>query len=465
MESIRKSIDKNDITRYHDNITSSSICDDDPVIAYFGFCAEDQQRGDSIITPNKETLGTQSQTMNNDSTKTLNETNKTDEVKQKVCKRRYQSFSHKLAVSQSEKAEYTKLSDTRQKLKSTDSVDTIGNEYTITDNLAKVLKMFSNSGSSLNVPDIPFLDGPNSQDCIDNYIKRESKMYREYRLYQDIETILMEIIGIIERIGGDRDWRHSVVHINEADRVNLIASCALELDSLNRERKQTKRSFKKQIKNSFKKHRQQISPATSTSVFTSQLWKNKNIARDEPEDIWQTKQNVEEEAQVLVGVDEGLIVEVPDDGISWRSNRIADSTTDWGNVLIETKEGIKKPSCKQRNESPTGDGLIMDYEQVKSSPKPQSGRVKDSNIIGVYNKTNTENIQEPVKTQCASLVIYQQRSFDSDCSSHFELISKEEIEECLDSEPVFKGDMDLSSLIDFAAVLTPDSEETFFVCD
>jgi len=481
------------------NDKTLSTISDDPLVNYFGFRPEDQQRSGCVIGSMKGNSLITSQTINEDA-KVIYEINDNNELKQKVCKRRYQSLSHKLAASQSEKAEYTKLFDTRHQLKSTDSlIDKVGSEYTATESLAGVLETYPYEGMSSSCPlvdvqDISFLDGPRTKDWIESYIRREAKLYREHRLYQDIEAILVEIVGIIERIGRDRDWRYSVVHINEADRVNFIASCALELDSLNRERKHTKHSFKRQMKNSFKKQQRQMgmAPASTTSVMMRQKQKTVPVAGDEQEThYWQTQPTSEED--ISTTGEWASVTTITTDDLKEISPGKASTTLSPcnNNIAYITDDEKRFANLKdvKKISSTSMDGLTTNLQEIKSFSSSSDSVEKRAHISNRDHSHGSRGLPKKgydsdKKTKTVStddkesryhrgdqptLTLSQWRSIDSSCSSHFEFINEDEINECLDSdndsETVFKGDMDLSSLIDFAAVLTPDSDEAFFVCD
>ena len=134
------------------------------------------------------------------------------------------------------------------------------------------------------------------EDSINQFIEREARVYREAKLYQDIEAELIETVGIIERIGRSRgcgDWRHSVIQINEADRINMVNTCALELDALNRTT--TKQQSAKDRPNSFKVRKKQSSlreklrrPFRQRNKSVS---KTINEASDEDCDSYRSRQN------------------------------------------------------------------------------------------------------------------------------------------------------------------------------
>ena len=240
---------------------------DDPLIAYFGFSYEEDRK----ISPNnknpklgnKNTSTTKRGHLSSNvdvedslippsapSANIVYEVNSNDKNSQQstggVCRRRYQSYADKLTASSNNRSEYDELLRVKQ-LKNTHHGAKLGFSSpsytsTATDSLSDVLNafdcdsslMFENADAS-GLLTMMFSADSEAIDSINQFIEREAQMYREAKLYQDIEAELIETVGVIERIGRtNRDWRHSVIQINEADRINMVNTCALELDALNR---------------------------------------------------------------------------------------------------------------------------------------------------------------------------------------------------------------------------------------
>ena len=246
---------------------------DDPLIAYLGFSAEDQSSKGSLIKKKRTKASQPLPRIVYEINRTSGSSKSSDNG---ICRRRYQSYAEKIAASSYDQSKYEELLRVKRN-KQSEKLGLSG--YTTTGNLSNVLNALERQSFTLSLDDPELLvTFDSSEDSINQFIEREAQIYREAKLYQDIEAELIETVGVIERIGRNRgDWRHSVIHINEADRINIVNACALELDALNRTARQQpknqqhsldvckKPSFREKLRRSFKQHQKSVKTINEVS--------------------------------------------------------------------------------------------------------------------------------------------------------------------------------------------------------
>ena len=257
--------------------TASSISDnedfvagtEDPVINFLGF---DSDSNKDHLTSNKSSLIRQKKLSTSSdfssSHRIIYEINRTTSISVKspdtpgICRRHYPSYAEKVAASSHDQSEYEELLRVKKNRQDDENKGGFIGYTTTTDSLSHVLNSFERESFVLS-DEHDLLVSPfdaSDEDSINQFIEREARVYREAKLYQEIEAELIETVGVIERIGRSRrcgDWRHSVIQINEADRINMVNACALELDALNRTT--TKQQSTKDRQNSLKARKKQSS--------------------------------------------------------------------------------------------------------------------------------------------------------------------------------------------------------------
>ena len=259
-------------------VTASTIIDnedfiagkEDPVINYLGFDSSGGNQESFKSSLIKKEKSSTSSDLSASSHHIIYEINRTTSVTTtggvkssdtpRTCRRRYQSYAEKVAASSYDQSEYEELLRVKKNRRNDEKKVGFTGYTTTTDSLSNVLNAFERESFMLNDEHDLLVSFDASEDSINQFIEREARVYREAKLYQDIEAELIETVGVIERIGQNRgggDWRHSVIQINEADRINMVNACALELDALNRT--SSKQQSTKDRQNSLKVRKKQSS--------------------------------------------------------------------------------------------------------------------------------------------------------------------------------------------------------------
>ena len=209
----------------------------------------------------------------------------------RICRRRYLSISEKIEASKSKDIQYADLLNktwtlkkNSNKVSSDKNISRAKVRFETTETLSNVLESMNRHSSNKSIDmEIALTSGymtgcavdggkksqnrSEEKDEVEEYIAKESQRYREAKLYTDIEFKIMDMVAMIERIGSNsNDWRHSVIFYTPAERMNLIYTSALELDTLNNSKnKKHRQSAPQKSRDGFHKPKSQSDIKTSKS--------------------------------------------------------------------------------------------------------------------------------------------------------------------------------------------------------